>query len=309
MWRDVGTAGHRRLTPPSAVASIAFEVPACRLMGTSSGVTPDCSPPRSLARRQEVHPWKWRNRLGQDPDASRGLATSPRPCSTWAHRLPPASPGCALCPGGALRRKANLASQPSYPGGPKTKRPFRHGVHFWLPIRRKRLARRRPDPVCSAAGGAAGDALDRERWSETEPCDTRRYDGMAASGQIKHGFTHFELTSICSPPGSPRSKARIVHPVARLSEIALPSVMRKCVRALAVALTPLPRPDPRNFNCDHRTSRFDALAFAFRAPPSPPRKRRGLSQSKLGDARFFRGDELKERRVACLGCSMRADAA
>jgi A/G-specific adenine glycosylase len=50
-------------------------------------------------------------------------------------------------------------------------------------------------------------------------------------GQVHHGFTHFQLTIdlFAAQVGSIEGDG-FVHPLTRLHEIALPSVMRKCAQ-------------------------------------------------------------------------------
>ena len=56
------------------------------------------------------------------------------------------------------------------------------------------------------------------------------------AGQVRHGFTHFELIIDLFAAIVPAIQAEgFLHPVAALDEEALPSVMRKCVRMAASA--------------------------------------------------------------------------
>ena len=50
------------------------------------------------------------------------------------------------------------------------------------------------------------------------------------AGQVQHGFTHFQLTiDLFAAQVATIEGDGFVHPLARLNEVALPSVMRKCV--------------------------------------------------------------------------------
>jgi A/G-specific adenine glycosylase len=54
------------------------------------------------------------------------------------------------------------------------------------------------------------------------------------AGQVRHGFTHFELIIDLLAAHVPRIAGEgFAHKVAALDEAALPSVMRKCVRIAA----------------------------------------------------------------------------
>ena len=51
------------------------------------------------------------------------------------------------------------------------------------------------------------------------------------AGQVRHGFTHFELIIDVLAAQVPRIEAEgFAHPLDALDDAALPSVMRKCVR-------------------------------------------------------------------------------
>jgi len=108
-------------------------------------------------------------------------------------------------------------------------------VHFWLTDSEGNVLLRRR-PASGLLGGMVelpGTLWREDRWSETEamqhaPIST----AWRPAGQIKHGFTHFELTiDLFAARVTAIESAGFIHPVSRLSEIALPSVMRKCVRA------------------------------------------------------------------------------
>ena len=60
-------------------------------------------------------------------------------------------------------------------------------------------------------------------------------DGETA-GEVRHGFTHFELTLRLYAARVPRIEADgFQRPIAALADEALPSVMRKCVRMAEAA--------------------------------------------------------------------------
>jgi A/G-specific adenine glycosylase len=134
----------------------------------------------------------------------------------------------------------------------------RYGVHFWLTDDRQTvLLRTRPyqgllggmtelpgtpwrdtpwtiDEALTVAPmqSAAGRSLPGERAAGT--CAAETPDWQAA-GQVRHGFTHFELiidvfaahvARIDAPEG-------FVQALDALDDAALPSLMRKCVRIAA----------------------------------------------------------------------------
>jgi A/G-specific adenine glycosylase len=72
-------------------------------------------------------------------------------------------------------------------------------------------------------------------WPEAE---AMRHAPMAAdwrpAGQVQHGFTHFQLTiDLFAARVATIEGDGFVYPMARLHEVALPSVMRKCVLVAA----------------------------------------------------------------------------
>ena len=118
---------------------------------------------------------------------------------------------------------------------PKKDRPVRFGVHFWLTDGQGRVLLR-TRPYKGLLGGmtelpgnrVAGVALDGGGGVD------RRADGSwtgAGCGQVRHGFTHFELIIDVLASQVPVIEAEgFAHPLDALEEAALPSVMWKCVR-------------------------------------------------------------------------------
>ena len=94
------------------------------------------------------------------------------------------------------------------------------------------LLRRRPES--GLLGGMIelpGTSWREVGWSEAE---AMAFVPMEAdwrpAGQVRHGFTHFQLTIDLFAARVARIEGDgFVHPVTRLDEVALPSVMRKCV--------------------------------------------------------------------------------
>ncbi len=150
----------------------------------------------------------------------------------------PTTPACGVCPWAAPcegRRKGIAATLPRK--APKRLRPLRYGVHFWLTdAAGDVLLRRRP------AKGLLGGMLElpgtdwrAAPWPQEE---ARDWAPMAApwrpAGQVRHGFTHFELVIDLYAAEAPRIAADgLVHAPAELADAALPSVMRKCARMAA----------------------------------------------------------------------------
>jgi A/G-specific adenine glycosylase len=174
--------------------------------------------------------------LGQDPDAmARPGDFTQALFDLGASLCSPTSPACTLCPWMepcVARRLGIAAKLPRR--APKKQRPLRHGVHFWLTDPQGNvLLRRRPESgllggMIELPGTSWRDAM----WTEDEaialapmPVDWR------PAGQVRHGFTHFQLTiDLFAAQVTTIEGTGFLHPRARLSEVALPSVMRKCVQ-------------------------------------------------------------------------------
>ncbi len=152
----------------------------------------------------------------------------------------PTAPACALCPwsptcaargggiAGELPRKA-----------PKKPRPQRFGVHFWLTDAAGRVLLRRR-PARGLLGGMTelpGTPWRAEPWTAAEAlafspatAEWRR------AGEVRHGFTHFELAIDVLAARIPVIAADgMLRAVASLDDEALPSVMRKCVAVARAA--------------------------------------------------------------------------
>jgi len=222
----------------AAVASIGFGVPAVPVDGNVERVTarlfaltealPGVKPAIRAAAGQ----------LGQDPDAiARPSDFAQALFDLGASICSPVSPGCALCPWmepcGA-RRLGLAAELPRR--APKKERPLRHGVHFWLADAAGNVLLRRR-PASGLLGGMVelpGTSWREHSWPEAEALT---HAPMAVdwrpAGQVRHGFTHFQLTiELFAARVATIEGDGFVHPLARLNEVALPSVMRKCVVAV-----------------------------------------------------------------------------
>jgi A/G-specific adenine glycosylase len=221
----------------AAVASIGFNVPAVPVDGNVERVTarlfaltePLPGVKRAIRAAADV--------LGNDLDAiARPSDFAQALFDLGASICSPASPGCALCPWmepcGA-RRLGIAAELPRR--APKRERPSRHGVHFWLSDPAGNvLLRRRPE--AGLLGGMVelpGTSWREQSWTAAE---AMTHAPMAVdwrpAGRVRHGFTHFELTIELFAAEVARIEGDgFLHPRTRLDEVALPSVMRKCIAA------------------------------------------------------------------------------
>ncbi|MGE0416904.1 MAG: NUDIX domain-containing protein, partial [Acetobacteraceae bacterium] len=174
--------------------------------------------------------------LGRDPDAiARPSDFAQALFDLGATVCTPTSPTCALCPWldpCEARRTGIAATLPRR--SPRKERPLRYGVHFWLVDADDRvLLRRRPHQ--GLLGGMTelpGTPWRDSGWTETE---AMTHAPLAVpwhpAGQVRHGFTHFELTIDLFAARVERIEADgFLLPLTDLHRAALPSVMRKCVR-------------------------------------------------------------------------------
>ena len=178
--------------------------------------------------------------LGADPDAiARPSDFAQALFDLGATHCTPTRPACALCPWRdcCAGRQAGIAAELPRKAAKKL-RPLRYGAHFWLTDAADHvlLRRRPPHGLLGGMTELPGTAWRDAAWGEGE---TLRHVPMAASwrpvGEVRHGFTHFELRLAIYAARVDRIEADgFRRPVSALDEEALPSVMRKCVR-LAMA--------------------------------------------------------------------------
>jgi A/G-specific adenine glycosylase len=147
----------------------------------------------------------------------------------------PAAPGCILCPWSAhcLALRAGLA--PALPRkAHRPVRPLRHGVHFWLTDADGNVLLRRRPPTGLLGGMTElpGTEWRAQSWPRAEALTLAPMDvAWRSAGQVRHGFTHFELAIQLFAAHVPRIQAEgFQRPIAALDDEALPSVMRKCIR-------------------------------------------------------------------------------
>jgi A/G-specific adenine glycosylase len=147
----------------------------------------------------------------------------------------PATPGCVVCPWMAhcIGRRTGVAGELPR-RSPKPARPLRHGVHFWLADTDGNVLLRRRPPTGLLGGMTElpGTTWRASPWDVTEALALAPMDAAwRAAGQVRHGFTHFELTIDLFAARVERIEADgFRRPVNALAQEALPSVMRKCIR-------------------------------------------------------------------------------
>jgi A/G-specific adenine glycosylase len=139
---------------------------------------------------------------------------------------------CPLAEDCSARAQGIAADLPARSAKPV--RPLRHGVIFWL-VRRDGavLLRRRPER------GLLGGMMEfpstewrGEPWGEGEALQAVP---MAARwkvlpGLVRHGFTHFELELQVVSGRVLRAKEGVWCQIDRLSEMALPTLMKKVAK-------------------------------------------------------------------------------
>jgi A/G-specific adenine glycosylase len=219
----------------AAIAAIAFGVPAVPVDGNVERVAarlfaieaPLPGARSAIAAAAET--------LGDDPAArARASDFAQALFDLGATICTPTAPTCALCPWRADcagHRRGIAAGLPRR--APKSARPLRHGVHFWLADRHGRvLLRRRPSH--GLLGGMTelpGTPWRAESWTAPE---WMAHAPMPATwrpaGEVRHGFTHFELRiALLAAEVAAIEAEGFLREITALRAEALPSVMRKCV--------------------------------------------------------------------------------
>ena len=223
----------------AAIGSIAFGIPVVPVDGNVERVTA-----RVFAITESLPAAKpliaaAAQRLGEDPAAiARPADFTQALFDLGATICTPTSPACALCPwrDGCAARAQGIA--PDLPRkAPKRARPLRHGAHFWLTDAQGHvlLRRRPPRGLLGGMTELPGTPWRDAPWAEP---DALAHAPMQArwrhAGRAGHGFTHFELALDLYAAEVPAIQAEgFTRPIAALADEALPSVMRKCVAALA----------------------------------------------------------------------------
>ncbi|MBT3767172.1 MAG: A/G-specific adenine glycosylase [Rhodospirillaceae bacterium] len=154
----------------------------------------------------------------------------------------PRSPRCATCPVSVVCDGYKLDNAEQFPKkAPKKPKPTRRGIVFWA-VRDDDavLIRRRPEK------GLLGGMMEfpSTDWNEATWTDEAalKYVPVEAlswqrlPGTVRHTFTHFhlELVVLAGKIDEPGPESCVWCPVERLSDFALPTVMKKVVN-LAVA--------------------------------------------------------------------------
>jgi A/G-specific adenine glycosylase len=221
----------------AAIGAIAFGLPTVPMDGNVERVTarlfaieaplPGAKPTLQAAAAE----------LGTDPDAiARPSDFAQALFDLGATICTPTNPACGLCPwrdACAGRRAGIAAALPRK--APKKLRPLRHGVHFWLTDAAGHVLLRRRPPH-GLLGGMTELPGTPWRDSSWQAVEALHHAPMPAdwqpAGEVRHGFTHFELRlDLFAARVDVIEADGFLHPVAALAEAALPSVMRKCVRA------------------------------------------------------------------------------
>jgi A/G-specific adenine glycosylase len=230
----------------AAVGAIAFGLPAVPVDGNVERVTarlfaietplPAAKPALQAAAAT----------LGADPDAmARPSDFAQALFDLGATLCTPTNPACALCPwrDACAGRRAGIAAELPR-RAPKKPRPLRYGAHFWLvdAAGQVLLRRRPPHGLLGGMTELPGTAWQDTPWLIEEAL---QYAPMAANwrpaGEVRHGFTHFELhLDLFAARVEWIDAEGFQCPITTLHAEALPSVMRKCVR-LAEAIGPATR--------------------------------------------------------------------
>jgi A/G-specific adenine glycosylase len=219
----------------SAIGAIAFGIPTVPVDGNVERVTSRLFAIETPLPAAKPLMRAAAERLGTDPLArERPSDFAQALFDLGAGLCTPTSPGCGICPWTDVceARKSGIADRLPIKA-PKKARPVRYGVHFWLTDGDGNvLLRRRPER--GLLGGMTelpGTPWRSEKWTEAEAMS--HAPGQAdwrLVGQVQHGFTHFELfLDIFTATAPILGGVGFQHPIADLGQVALPSVMQKCV--------------------------------------------------------------------------------
>ncbi len=235
----------------AAIGAIAFGIPVVPVDGNVERVAarvfaitdalPGAKPQVQAAAQQ----------LGADPAArARPSDFAQALFDLGAGLCTPSTPGCVLCPWAAACAGRRLGIAAELPRkAAKAKRPWRYGAHFWLEDAAGQiLLRRRPtEGLLGGMMELPGTPWRAEPWpAEAALALAPMPAAWRRVGQVRHGFTHFELLLDVFAAQVPDVAAPGVLAAATAMEgQALPSVMRKCValcRAAAGAEGPMATP-------------------------------------------------------------------
>ena len=219
----------------AAVAAIGFGVPAVPVDGNVERVTSRLFAIRDAPPAAKKAIAAAAANLGEDPDArARPGDFAQALFDLGASVCSPTSPACGVCPWmePCLARRAGIAAELPRKAAKKA-RPLRQGVHFWVTDGEGNvlLRRRPPSGLLGGMVELPGTPWRDKAWAFAEAVVFAPVvANWRPAGQVRHGFTHFELTielfaaSVAEIGGEGFS-----HPISGLGTLALPSVMRKCV--------------------------------------------------------------------------------
>ncbi len=150
-------------------------------------------------------------------------------------------PNCLLCPlAPGCQGRAAGAPETLPRRAPKPIRPLRHGALFWLTDAAGQVLLRRRPPTGLLGGMTElpGTAWRETAWTAADANDAAPMQAAwRHAGQVRHGFTHFELQlEVFAASVTQIEATGFLRPAAALAGEALPTVMRKGVavaRALA----------------------------------------------------------------------------
>ena len=228
----------------AAVGAIAFGIPAVPVDGNVERVvsrlfaieTPLPAAKPAIQAAASV--------LGRDPDAmARPSDFAQALFDLGATVCTPTTPACVVCPWreDCAGRKAGIAAELPRKA-PKRVRPLRLGAHFWVTDAADNVLLRRR-PASGLLGGMTelpGTPWRAEIWSREEALAHAPVSATwRPAGQVRHGFTHFELRVDLFAATVPEIAADgFLLPRRALGDAALPSVMRKCIRAVLASTSP-----------------------------------------------------------------------
>ncbi len=227
----------------SAIGAIAFGLPTVPVDGNVERVTARLFAIETALPAAKPALRAGADALGSDPHArARPSDFAQALFDLGATVCTPTSPACGVCPwmDACAGRRAGIAARLPTKARKKL-RPVRYGVHFWLtdPVGRVLLRQRPSKGLLGGMMELPGTAWRAEQWTDAESMDhAPALANWRRAGQIRHGFTHFELyidvfaAGIPAPQGAgipaPQG-AGLWLPIDDLASAALPSVMRKCV--------------------------------------------------------------------------------
>ncbi|MBV9656136.1 MAG: A/G-specific adenine glycosylase [Acetobacteraceae bacterium] len=220
----------------AAIGAIAFGLPAVPVDGNVERVASRAFAVTESLREAKHGIRQAASRLGEQ------AAARARP-SDFAQALfdlgatvcTPATPACGVCPWmrDCAGRLAGIAEQLPRKSLKKT-RPVRHGAHFWMEDAAGRVLLR-DRAAQGLLGGMAelpGTPWRSLSWPENEALSYAPAPApWRPAGQVRHGFTHFELIIDLFAARVEQIDPGAGYLVAAdlLGDAALPSVMRKCV--------------------------------------------------------------------------------